>query len=93
MLRFPTFTTAIYDQYKSTFNGPAAIGLATVLVVGCLLLLLAELRLRGPRRYARVGGGAVRVPHRVRARLGGRYRPCWPCGPWSRWPSGCPSAA
>ncbi|MCW2566481.1 MAG: binding-protein-dependent transport system inner rane component, partial [Mycobacterium sp.] len=24
MLRFPTFTTAIYDQYRSTFNGAAA---------------------------------------------------------------------
>ena len=26
LLRFPTFTTAIYDQYQSTFNGPAALG-------------------------------------------------------------------
>jgi iron(III) transport system permease protein len=68
MLRFPTFTTAIYDQYKSTFNGPAASALATVLVLGCLLLLLAELRLRGTRRYARVGSGAVRPP--TPARLG-----------------------
>ncbi|MCW2678592.1 MAG: binding-protein-dependent transport system inner rane component, partial [Modestobacter sp.] len=24
MLRFPTFTTAIYDQYRATFNGPGA---------------------------------------------------------------------
>ena len=23
MLRYPTFTTAIYDQYRATFNGPA----------------------------------------------------------------------
>src|SRR3712207_9574655 len=22
MLRYPTFTTAIYDQYRATFNGP-----------------------------------------------------------------------
>jgi iron(III) transport system permease protein len=66
MLRYPTFTTAIYDQYKSTFNGPAASALAIVLVFGCLLLLLAELRLRGSRRYARVGSGAVRAVPRVR---------------------------
>ena len=33
MLRFPTFTTAIYDQYRSTFNGPAANMIAGVLVL------------------------------------------------------------
>ncbi len=61
LLRFPTFTTAIYDQYQSTFNGPAANMLAGVLVLCCLLLLLAELRLRGRSRYARVGSGAARA--------------------------------
>ena len=60
MLRFPTFTTAIYDQYQSTFNGPAGSALAVVLVLGCLLLLLVELRIRGDHRYARVGRGAAR---------------------------------
>ena len=60
LLRFPTFTTAIYDQYGSTFNGGAATAMAGVLVLLCLLLLLAELRLRGDRRYARVGRGAAR---------------------------------
>ena len=60
MLRFPTFTTAIYDQYESTFSGPAANALAAVLVALCLLLLLAELCLRGRFRYARIGAGAPR---------------------------------
>lgn len=60
MLRFPTFTTAIYDQYESTFNGPGASTLAAVLVACCLVLLLGELRLRGRARYARVGAGAAR---------------------------------
>ncbi|WP_285708010.1 iron ABC transporter permease [Microtetraspora sp. NBRC 16547] len=69
MLRFPTFTTAIYDQYQSTFNGPAANMLAGVLVLLCLVLLLAELRLRGRARYARLGAGVARPA--VRARLGG----------------------
>jgi iron(III) transport system permease protein len=68
MLRFPTFTTAIYDQYRSSFNGPAANMLAGVLVLCCLVLLLGELRLRGHRRYARVGGGTAR--HAEPRRLG-----------------------
>ncbi|PVG80669.1 iron ABC transporter permease [Nocardioides gansuensis] len=68
LLRYPTFTTAIYDQYGSTFNGQAATMMAGVLVFFCLLLLLAELRLRGRRHYARVGQGAARraIPVRLR---------------------------
>ena len=73
MLRFPTFTTAIYDQYRSTFNGPAANMIAGVLVLCCALLLTAELRLRGHRRYARVAHGAARPVERQRL---GRAR--WP---------------
>ena len=34
MLRYPTFTTAVYDQYRATFNGPAASMLAGVLAAG-----------------------------------------------------------
>jgi iron(III) transport system permease protein len=73
LLRFPTFTTAIYDQYGSTFNGAAATAMAGVLVLLCLFLLLAELRLRGDRRYARVGRGAARASVPVEL---GRWR--WP---------------
>ncbi len=73
MLRFPTLTTAIYDQYQSTFNSSAATMLASVLVALCLLLLLAELRLRGSRRLSRVGSGSAR--HVPRARLGWRAVP------------------
>lgn len=65
MLRFQTFTTAIYTEYQSSFNGPAANMLASVLVLLCLLLLLAELRLRGKARYSRLGPGTVRTPRRV----------------------------
>lgn len=67
MLRFPTFTTAIYDQYKSSFNSAGANVIAAVLVLCCLLLLMADLRLRANRRLARVGGGAKRdaVPLRL----------------------------
>lgn len=70
MLRFPTFTTAIYDQYRSTFSGPAANMLASVLVLCCLLLLITELRLRGNHRYSRIGSGNRRSA--VRKSLG-RY--------------------
>ncbi|MGZ4591205.1 MAG: ABC transporter permease [Actinomycetes bacterium] len=66
MLRYPTFTTAIYDQYRSSFNGPAANMIACVLVLCCLLLLLGELRLRGHQRYARIGRGAARLAPRRR---------------------------
>lgn len=66
MLRFPTLTTGIYDQYRSAFNSPAANVLASVLVLFCLLLLLAELSLRGDAALWRVGGGAARSVERVR---------------------------
>ncbi|HET9142066.1 iron ABC transporter permease [Actinophytocola sp.] len=69
MLRYPTFTTAIYDQYQSTFNGAAANMLAGVLVLCCLVLLVTELRLRGRARYARTGSGTARPIDRIR--LGG----------------------
>jgi iron(III) transport system permease protein len=72
MLRFPTFTTAIYDQYRSAYNSAPANVLAGVLVLGCLLLLLAELRLRGDARLARLGSGSPRPVERVRL---GRARP------------------
>jgi iron(III) transport system permease protein len=75
LLRFPTFTTAIYDLYGSTFNGAAANMIAGVLVLCCLLLLLGELRLRGHRRFARLGHGAARAV--VPVRLGAAH---WPVG-------------
>jgi iron(III) transport system permease protein len=68
MLRFQTFTTAIYDEYRLSFDGPAASMLATVLVLLCLVLLVGEGGLRGHARYARVDTGAARPP--ARARLG-----------------------
>lgn len=60
MIRFDTFTTAIFDQFKSTFNGPAANMLAGVLALCCLAMLTAESAARGQARYARVGSGSAR---------------------------------
>jgi iron(III) transport system permease protein len=68
MLRFPTFTTAIYDQYRSSFNGPAANMLAGVLVLSCLLLLGLEHSARGSARLSGSGRGAARGPVRVALR-------------------------
>lgn len=70
LLGFPTFTTAIYDQYGSTFNGSAATMMAGVLVLCCLLLLLAELRLRGHRHYSRLGQGSSRPADATRLGAG-----------------------
>ncbi|UPG73625.1 iron ABC transporter permease [Roseomonas gilardii subsp. gilardii] len=74
MIRFDTFTTAIIDQFQSSFNGPAASMLALVLVACCLGLLWLEAVLRGRARYARLGSGAARHPRR--ARLGAWTLPC-----------------
>ena len=60
MIRFDTFTTAIYDQFQSTFSGPAANMLAGVLALCCLAILLLEGVTRGKARYARIGAGAAR---------------------------------
>ena len=66
MIRFDTFTTAIFDQFKSTFNGPAANMLAAVLALCCLAMLTVEASARGHARYARVGSGSAREQRIVR---------------------------
>lgn len=71
MIRFDTFTTAIVDQFQSTYNGPAANMLAGVLVLCCFVLLGLEAGTRGKERYARVGTGSARMPQPARL---GRYK-------------------
>lgn len=71
MLGFPTFTTSIYDHYRSAFNSAPANVLASVLLLGCLLLLVAELSLRGDVALWRVGAGSARTVPVVSL---GRYR-------------------
>ena len=61
MVRFDTFTVAIFQQYQVTFDGAAGSMLAGVLVVLCLALLIAEALARGTARYARIGAGAPRA--------------------------------
>lgn len=64
MLRFRTFTTAIYAEYTAGFAADQGALLACVLLVLCLLCLVGESLLRGHHSYARVGQGAARAPLR-----------------------------
>ena len=61
LLRFRTFTTELYAQYRVGLDGPETALLALVLIGLCLALVVAELQVRGRARYARVGGGAPRA--------------------------------
>jgi iron(III) transport system permease protein len=66
MLRFPTFTTAILDQFEVAFDSRSGSVLATVLMGLAATLLTLELLARGRTRHVRLGPGAgrraVRVP-------------------------------
>ncbi|BBY43260.1 ABC transporter permease [Mycolicibacterium celeriflavum] len=61
MVRFDTFTVAIFQQFQATFDGAAGSMLAGVLVLLCLALLTAEAAARGSARLARTGSGAPRA--------------------------------
>lgn len=65
LLGFPTFTTAIYGQYRSAFGSDAGTVLAGVLVVLCVFLLTAEQLARGRRRADRVGRTTAREPELI----------------------------
>lgn len=98
MIRFDTFTTAIFEQYQSSFAGPAGSMLAGVLVLCCLVLLAGEAGLRGRARYARIGSGAPRAAARIRlgsgtipvlaalavVTIGALGVPLWTIGRWLR---------
>ena len=60
LLRYETFTWAIYQQYQSALDRSAAALLSLVLVALAGLILLAEAHSRGRMRYHRVGAGAQR---------------------------------
>jgi iron(III) transport system permease protein len=66
MVRFETFTVAIFQQFQVTFDGAAGSMLAGVLVLLCLVLLVAEALARGRARFSRIGSGAPRVAPPIR---------------------------
>jgi iron(III) transport system permease protein len=73
LLRYETFTWAIYLQYQTSFDRMAAAALSMVLVVLAVVILFIEVRTRGRARYHRSTGGVARPP----AYTGlGRWR--WP---------------
>jgi iron(III) transport system permease protein len=60
LLRFRTFTTAIYGAYRAGFSGAEPALLAMVLLVLCIACLTAEFFVRGRARYGRIARGARR---------------------------------
>lgn len=74
LIRYDTLTVAIVNQFQAVYDGPAANLMGIVLVASAVGLLGLETWLRGDRRYARVGGGAARVPPLAKL---GRAAPLW----------------
>lgn len=65
MLRFPTFTTAILDQYEAAFDTAAGSVLAVVLMALTAVVLTAERFGRGKVSHARIGSGVRVRPQRL----------------------------
>jgi iron(III) transport system permease protein len=65
LMRFETFSLAIYTQYTAAFNRGFASWLALILLLITLVIVVAEWRLLGGKRYARVGSGVVRPGPRL----------------------------
>lgn len=73
MMRFPTFTTAILEQFAIGFGTTTGALLACVLIVLCVLALIFERMARGTARIARTGRGAA--GHTRPMRIGWRAIP------------------
>lgn len=73
LMRFQTFTHAIFLQYRAAFDRTPAAILSLMLVVLALGVLALERRARGRGRYFRTGVGSARPPEPVHL---GRWR--WP---------------
>ncbi|KAF1065959.1 MAG: Sulfate transport system permease protein CysW [Pseudomonas citronellolis] len=68
LLRFQTFTTAIYQEFELEFSNATAAMLSSVLLALCFGLLWLELRVRGGGRLVRTGQGSARQAERVHLR-------------------------
>lgn len=64
LLRFRTFTTEIYAEYRTSFDGGGASMFACVLIVLGLACIAFEHRIRGHARYARIDRGTRRAVSR-----------------------------
>ncbi|MDE2767323.1 MAG: iron ABC transporter permease [Chloroflexota bacterium] len=74
LLRYETFTAAIFVQYQSAFDRAAAAALSLVLVAAAIAIVALEARSRGRSRYHALGPGPRR-----------EFRPI-PLKRW-RWPA------
>jgi iron(III) transport system permease protein len=74
LLRYETFTWAIYLQYETAFDRSLAAGLSLVMIAVALSLVVLEAQARGRSRYYRAATGAARPSTLVQL------------GPW-RWPA------
>ena len=74
LMRYESFTWAIYQQYQAAFDRSVASVLALGLVSLATLILIAESFARGNRRYYRASSGSERSLPIVKL---GRMR--WPC--------------
>jgi iron(III) transport system permease protein len=77
LLRFRTFTTAIYSAYRAGFSGAEPALLAVVLLVLCIACLAAEYGVRGKAKYGRLAHGTRRAAARYRL---GRWKILPPLG-------------
>jgi iron(III) transport system permease protein len=87
MIRFDTFTTAIYDQFQSLQRpgGQHAGGRAGLVLPGDPAAGRRDAR---KARYARIGAGAAREQKRwplkpAAAALGSCFSSCWSCWRWA----------
>lgn len=64
LLRYRTFTTELWAEYRTGLVGPESAALASVLILLCLVCLVLELRVRGGGHYASLTRGARRAPAR-----------------------------
>ena len=60
LLRYETFTAAIFVQYQSAFDRAAAAALSLVLVAAAIAIVALEARSRGRSRYHSLGPGVDR---------------------------------
>ena len=60
LLRYETFTWAIFLQYETAFNRALAAGLSLVMIAMALGLVVLEAQARGRSRYYRAATGAAR---------------------------------
>ena len=73
LMRYETFTWAIYQQYQSAFDRSIAAVLSLVLVLLAVMILLGDGFVASKGKFYRTGSGSARITKPVRL---GRWR--WP---------------